>query len=183
VGSNTSTITSRRLSTGIVNLPISSSPIKALQRSQISGSPKSNNRPGQWSEVWSGQSIGKRQSYGTRNRNTTSRSTSSRARWCIGRCFNGICQIQNIPGRSVLQTKFYTPPLSLSPTMNFQGMNEHAIYDIVGAKRQRPSTEGLKRQWRPELVDLMERMWAHDPAERPIMDDVVVELEEIFNRL
>ena len=64
-----------------------------------------------------------------------------------------------------------------------QGMNEHAIYDIVGAKRQRPSTEGLKRQWRPELVDLMERMWVHDPAERPIMDEVVAELEEIFNRL
>ena len=67
--------------------------------------------------------------------------------------------------------------------MNLQGMNEHAIYDVVGAKRQRPLTEGLKRQWRPELVDLMERMWAHDPAERPVMDEAVAELEEIFNRL
>jgi mitogen-activated protein kinase kinase kinase 13 len=67
--------------------------------------------------------------------------------------------------------------------MNFQGMNEHAIYDFVGAKRQRPSTEGLRRQWRIELVDLMVRMWAHDPAERPVMDEVVAELEEIFNRL
>jgi hypothetical protein len=43
--------------------------------------------------------------------------------------------------------------------------------------------EGLKRQWRSELVDLMERMWVHDPEERPIMDEVVAELEEIFNRL
>ena len=67
--------------------------------------------------------------------------------------------------------------------MNFQGMNEHAIYDIVGAKRQRPLTEGLKRQWRSELVDLMERMWIHDPVERPTMDEAVAELEEIFNRL
>lgn len=66
---------------------------------------------------------------------------------------------------------------------NHQGMNEHAIYDIVGAKRQRPSTEELKRQWRPELIDLMEHMWVHDPAERPTMDEVVTELEEIFNRL
>jgi len=69
------------------------------------------------------------------------------------------------------------------PKYPWEGMNEHAIYDVVGAKRQRPSTEGLKRQWRPELVDLMERMWAHDPAERPNMDEVVVELEGIFNRL
>jgi len=29
----------------------------------------------------------------------------------------------------------------------------------------------------------MERMWVHDPAERPDMDEVVTELEEIFNRL
>ncbi|KAF9651529.1 hypothetical protein BDM02DRAFT_3267146 [Thelephora ganbajun] len=69
------------------------------------------------------------------------------------------------------------------PKYPWEGMNEHAIYDIVGAKRQRPSTEGLKRQWRPELVDLMERMWVHDPTERPAMDEIVAELEEIFNRL
>jgi mitogen-activated protein kinase kinase kinase 13 len=43
--------------------------------------------------------------------------------------------------------------------------------------------DGLKRQWRPELVDLMERMWDHDPVERPTMDEVASELEEIFNRL
>lgn len=66
--------------------------------------------------------------------------------------------------------------------MSHQGMNEHAIYDVVGAKRQRPPTEGLKRQWHPELVDLMERMWTHDPSERPVMDEVVAELEEIYNR-
>jgi len=69
------------------------------------------------------------------------------------------------------------------PKYPWEGMNEHAIYDIVGAKRQRPFTEGLKRQWLPELTDLMERMWLHDPAERPTMDEVVTELEEIFNRL
>lgn len=69
------------------------------------------------------------------------------------------------------------------PKYPWEGMNEHAIYDIVGAKRQRPATEGLQRQWRPELVNLMERMWIHDPAGRPNMDEVVTELEEIFNRL
>ncbi|KAH9833041.1 uncharacterized protein C8Q71DRAFT_878937, partial [Rhodofomes roseus] len=61
----------------------------------------------------------------------------------------------------------------------WEGMNEHAIYDIVGHKRQRPSISGLRKHWCPEIVDLMERMWAHEPNERPTMTQVVEELEEL----
>jgi hypothetical protein len=42
--------------------------------------------------------------------------------------------------------------------------------------------ERPERQLCPELVDLMERMWVHDPVERPIAGDDVAELE-IFNHL
>lgn len=79
----------------------------------------------------------------------------------------------------------------------WEGMNEHAIYDLVGAKRQRyvtvpvdllstgsldgcrPSTHGLKNRWCPEIVDLMEHMWEQDPADRPTMTEVVQELERL----
>lgn len=76
-------------------------------------------------------------------------------------------------------------------------MNEHAIYEIVGAKRQRyvlsdasrsrfltnmhfanrPSISGLRKQYCPEIVDLVERMWAHEHQDRPTMSEVVEELE------
>ncbi|KAG0697001.1 hypothetical protein DFH29DRAFT_174803 [Suillus ampliporus] len=61
----------------------------------------------------------------------------------------------------------------------WEGMNEHAIYDVVGAKRQRPPITGLRKQWCPEIIDLLERMWAHDPNDRPTMSEVVKELEHI----
>ncbi|KAI0063443.1 hypothetical protein BV25DRAFT_1883939 [Artomyces pyxidatus] len=61
----------------------------------------------------------------------------------------------------------------------WEGMNEHAIYDIVGAKRQRPSLSGLRKQWCPEIVELVERMWAHEHQERPTMTEVVSELEDL----
>ena len=60
-------------------------------------------------------------------------------------------------------------------------MNEHAIYDAVGAKRLRPSVVGLKKTWCPEVVELMERMWAQDHADRPTMSEVVVELERLLD--
>ncbi|KII89063.1 hypothetical protein PLICRDRAFT_40703 [Plicaturopsis crispa FD-325 SS-3] len=59
----------------------------------------------------------------------------------------------------------------------WEGMNEHAIYEIVGAKRQRPSISGLRKQYCPEIVDLVERMWAHEHQDRPTMSEVVEELE------
>jgi mitogen-activated protein kinase kinase kinase 13 len=79
-------------------------------------------------------------------------------------------------------------------------MNEHAIYEVVGSKRQRcveiricrshllsnahhrPSVSGLRKQWCPEIVDLLERMWAHDHQDRPTMTEVVTELEELVRK-
>ena len=78
-------------------------------------------------------------------------------------------------------------------------MNEHAIYEIVGAKRQRyvaeetpwlvilsdatqiyrPSLSGLRKYWCTEIVDLVERMWAQDHQDRPTMSEVVEALEEM----
>ncbi|KAF8559690.1 kinase-like protein [Imleria badia] len=67
------------------------------------------------------------------------------------------------------------------PTKRFpwEGMNEHAIYETVGAKRQRPSVGGLRKQYCPEIVGLIECMWAHDPAERPTISEVVQKLEQL----
>lgn len=56
-------------------------------------------------------------------------------------------------------------------------MNEHAIYEIVGQKRQRPPVGALRKHWGNSIVDLVERMWAHEHQDRPTMDEVVQELE------
>ncbi|KAF7322489.1 Protein kinase domain-containing protein [Mycena chlorophos] len=61
----------------------------------------------------------------------------------------------------------------------WEGMNEHAIYEIVGTKKQRPPTAGLRKQWCPAIVDLIERMWAQQHEDRPTMSEVVLALEEI----
>ena len=61
-------------------------------------------------------------------------------------------------------------------------MNEHAIYEAVGSKRQRPSVAGLRKQYCPEIVDLMERMWAQDHADRPTMTEVVIELKNLVQQ-
>jgi len=83
----------------------------------------------------------------------------------------------------------------------WEGMNEHAIYEAVGTKRQRyvppssrgydrffdfvafnsPSVSGLRKQWSSEIVGLMERMWAQDPHDRPTMTQVVEELEAMMS--
>ena len=59
-------------------------------------------------------------------------------------------------------------------------MNEHAIYEAVGQKRQRPSLSGLRKQWCPEIVNLIERMWAQDPNDRPTIAEVVEEIQDII---
>ena len=84
--------------------------------------------------------------------------------------------------------------------MCIQGMNEHAIYEAVGSKRQRfveipfptplfylsphlrPSVSGLRKQWCPEIVDLIERMWAQEHHDRPTITEVVTELEELVRK-
>lgn len=64
----------------------------------------------------------------------------------------------------------------------WEGMNEHAIYEAVGSKRQRPSVSGLRKQWCPEIVDLIERMWAQEHQDRPTITEVVTELEELVRK-
>ncbi|GJJ12521.1 hypothetical protein Clacol_006764 [Clathrus columnatus] len=61
----------------------------------------------------------------------------------------------------------------------WEGMNEHAIYDAVGSKQQRPPLTGLAKQWCPEIIKLMEQMWAQDPKSRPDMTHVVQQLEDL----
>ncbi|KAH9981096.1 hypothetical protein BGW80DRAFT_1268370 [Lactifluus volemus] len=61
----------------------------------------------------------------------------------------------------------------------WEGMNEHAIYEAVGTKRQRPTMSGLRKQWCPEIVDLVERMWAQEHQDRPTMTEAVTELEAL----
>ncbi|KAJ7709587.1 hypothetical protein B0H17DRAFT_1324489 [Mycena rosella] len=64
----------------------------------------------------------------------------------------------------------------------WEGMNEHAIYEIVGTKKQRPSTSNLRKQWSSAIVDLIERMWAHEHQDRPTMPEVVAALEEMTSK-
>lgn len=61
----------------------------------------------------------------------------------------------------------------------WEGMNEHAIYDAVGSKQQRPTVAGLAKQWCSETVELMEQMWSQDPKDRPDMTSVVEQLEHL----
>lgn len=41
----------------------------------------------------------------------------------------------------------------------------------------------MRKHWGSEPVNLMERMWHQDPAERPTMTDVVHDLESILAEL
>lgn len=65
----------------------------------------------------------------------------------------------------------------------WEGHNEHYIYDAVGTKHRRPPVTGMRKHWGSEPVNLMERMWHQDPAERPTMTDVVHDLESILAEL
>ncbi|KAG8856025.1 hypothetical protein FRB96_006592 [Tulasnella sp. 330] len=72
-----------------------------------------------------------------------------------------------------------------SPSKKYpwEGMNEHAIYEEVGAKKHRPSVAGLRKLWCPEVVELVEAMWAQDPKDRPPIAEVVEELETMIKNL
>lgn len=61
----------------------------------------------------------------------------------------------------------------------FQDMNEHQIYLDVGHKKLRPPTISIRRRFGSEIVDLLDRMWDHNPKERPTMTQVCTELEEL----
>jgi len=44
----------------------------------------------------------------------------------------------------------------------------------------RPSTPGLKKQWCPEIVELIEHMWSQEPQDRPAISEVVGYLDELY---
>ena len=44
----------------------------------------------------------------------------------------------------------------------------------------RPPLTGLRKQWCGEVVELIEKMWAQDPQDRPDISEVVDELHEII---
>ncbi|KAH8798069.1 kinase-like domain-containing protein [Flagelloscypha sp. PMI_526] len=64
----------------------------------------------------------------------------------------------------------------------WEGMNEHAIYEAVGQKHERPSMQGLRKLWCPEIVELVPKMWAQEPADRLTITEVVDELEELLEK-
>jgi mitogen-activated protein kinase kinase kinase 13 len=44
----------------------------------------------------------------------------------------------------------------------------------------RPSISGLRKQYCPEIVDLVEKMWAQEARDRPTIKRVVEELERLL---
>ncbi|BEJ14772.1 hypothetical protein CspHIS471_0405390 [Cutaneotrichosporon sp. HIS471] len=66
------------------------------------------------------------------------------------------------------------------PKYPWEGYNEHYIYDAVGQKHKRLPLTGLRKHWGVEPVNLIERMWHQDPAERPTMSDVVADVEALL---
>lgn len=63
---------------------------------------------------------------------------------------------------------------------DFACHSEHAIYQEVGQKKFRPSVAGMARQWGPDLLDLIYRLWAQSPSDRPTMADTVAELQGLI---
>lgn len=61
----------------------------------------------------------------------------------------------------------------------FQDMNEHQIYQDVGQKKLRPSTVSIRRRYGSEIVELLDRMWDHNPKVRPTMTEVCEEMENL----
>ncbi|KAJ9120063.1 hypothetical protein QFC22_002960 [Naganishia vaughanmartiniae] len=58
--------------------------------------------------------------------------------------------------------------------------NQFWIIDAVGTKKMRPSTTAIRKRWGSEVVQLLDRMWQHDPAERPTMTDVKDDLQALL---
>ena len=42
-----------------------------------------------------------------------------------------------------------------------------------------PSIAGLRKQWCPEIVDLIEQMWAHEHQDRPTISEVAEAVQEL----
>lgn len=60
-------------------------------------------------------------------------------------------------------------------------MSFPAVRGLTDVLSFRPSLHGLRSRWCPEIVDLIERMWAQDHQDRPTMTEVVQELESLVS--
>jgi hypothetical protein len=66
---------------------------------------------------------------------------------------------------------------------NVNGASKYFFAPVLYSRAHlRPSVSGLRKQWCPEIVDLIERMWAQDHQDRPTMTEVVTELEELVRK-
>jgi hypothetical protein len=61
-------------------------------------------------------------------------------------------------------------------------IDEHGIYQDVGHRQLRPATAGMRRQWGDEILNLVEKLWAQNPVDRPRMDLVLQELDSIVTQ-
>lgn len=63
------------------------------------------------------------------------------------------------------------------------GMCSFSIFcSSTNTDKLRPSISGLKKQWCPEIVELVEQMWAQEHQDRPTMTEVVETLEDLYSR-
>ena len=60
-----------------------------------------------------------------------------------------------------------------------QSFGSNAI-SIANVYFSSPSITGLRKQWCPEIVDLIERMWAHEHQDRPTISEVVEAVQEML---
>lgn len=58
--------------------------------------------------------------------------------------------------------------------------DEHAIYHDAGQRQLRPATAGMRRQWGDDILDLIEKLWAQSPQDRPKMGDCIAEVERLL---
>jgi hypothetical protein len=54
------------------------------------------------------------------------------------------------------------------------------IFQLLISISSSPSISGLRKQWCPEIVDLIERMWAHEHQDRPTISEVVEAVQELL---
>jgi hypothetical protein len=66
-------------------------------------------------------------------------------------------------------SKVYGAPLSFG---DWSSLNSEC--------HRRPSFATMGRQWGREILDLIERMWAQEPASRPRMSQVLEEVERMY---
>ena len=70
----------------------------------------------------------------------------------------------------------------LDQSVNGTSKYRFCCLHLLMSAHLRPSVSGLRKQWCPEIVDLIERMWAQEHQDRPTMTEVVTELEELVRK-